>query len=111
MAKRDKYRTHIENLIKEYSRCKPSYGDIEAQMIFDREHDHYQLVNIGWHDHKRIRGCVLHIDIKESKIWIPHDGTEDGIANDFVALGVPKEDIVLAYHIQYRRQHTGFAVS
>jgi hypothetical protein len=54
---------------------------------------------------------VLHIDIKNGKIWIQHDGTEDGIANEFVALGVPKEDIVLAYHIQYRRKHTGFAVS
>lgn len=43
-------------------------------------------------------GCVLHLDIKNSKIWIQHDGTEIGIANELVKLGVPKEDIVLAFH-------------
>jgi hypothetical protein len=45
-----------------------------------------------------IHGCVLHLDIKKGKIWIQHDGTEVGIANELVNLGVPKEDIVLAFH-------------
>jgi len=110
MAKLDEYRNHIEKLIKEYGNYKPSYGDIEVQMLFDREHDHYQLANIGWHEHRRIRGCVLHLDIKNDKIWIQHDGTEVGIAHELVTLGVPKEDIVLAYHAPYMRKHTGFAV-
>ena len=111
MANLDQYRTDIENVIKEYSQYKPSYGEVEVQIIFDREHDHYQLANVGWHGYKRIRGCVLHIDIKDGKIWIQHDGTEVGIANELTALGVPKEEIVLAYHAASRRKHTGFAVS
>jgi hypothetical protein len=32
------------------------------------------------------------------------------MANELVALGVPKEDIVLAFHAPYKRQYTGFAV-
>jgi hypothetical protein len=57
----------------------------------------------------KARGCVLHFDIKSGKIWIQHDGTEDSIADELVALGVPKNDIVLAYHAPYNRQFTEFA--
>lgn len=65
-------------------------------MIIDKENHHYQLVNVGWNNDRRIRGCVLHIDIKDGKIWIQHDGTETGIANELIELGVLKDDIVLA---------------
>jgi len=94
----------------EYAQYKPSYGDIEVQAILDAENDHYQLVNVGWNGNRRIHGCVLHIDIKNGKIWIQHDGTENGIADELTRLGVPKEQIVLAFHSLYKRQFTGFAV-
>jgi len=110
MANVAEYRTHIENLIKKYSHYKSSYGDMETELVFDREHNHYMLVNIGWYDDERISGCVLHIDIKDGKIWIQQDGTEEGITNELVTKGIPKEDIVLAYHAPYMRKHTGFAV-
>jgi len=97
MANVAKYQTHIENLLKEYSHYKPSYGDMETELVFDREHNHYMLVNVGWHDDERVSGCVLHLDIKGNKI-------------ELVTKGVPKEDIVLAYHAPYMRKHTGFAV-
>jgi predicted RNA-binding protein len=111
MAKLEQYRAYVQQLIKKYGAYKPSYGDIEVEIIFDTERDHYELLNIGWHDNKRIRGNVLHIDLKNNKIWIQHDGTEKGIANELVALGVPREDIVLAFHAPYKRQFTGFAVN
>lgn len=76
----------------------------------NREQDHYQLLNVGWHGNRRVRGCVLQIDIKNEKIWIQHDGTEIGVANELVEWGVPKEDIILAYHAPYKRQYTGFGV-
>jgi hypothetical protein len=52
---------------------------------------------------------VLHIDIKRDKIWIQHDGTEGGLAGRLVEAGVPKEDIVLAFHAPYKRRFTEFA--
>ncbi len=106
----EKYRTCVEQIIKEYGHYKPSYGDIEVQILFDREHNHYQLNSVGWNKDQRIHGCVLHLDIKNNKIWIQYDGTEDGIADELVALGIPKEDIVLGFHPAYKRQYTGFAV-
>lgn len=42
---------------------------------------------------------------------IQYDGTEIGFADELVKLGVPREDIVLAYHSPFMRQFDGFAVS
>jgi hypothetical protein len=73
--------------------------------------DHYQLVHAGWHKQHRKYGCLIHMDIKDGKIWVQHDGTESGVANELVELGVSKEDIVLAYHPPYKRAYTTFAVA
>ena len=110
MAKVEEYRQHIQNLLKEFASHKSASEDVESQTIFDTEGDHYQLVNAGWHNKRRVYGCVLHLDIKDGKIWIQHDGTEIGIANQLVELGVSKSDIVLAFHSPFKRQFTEFAV-
>ena len=50
------------------------------------------------------------MDIKDGKVWIQHDGTEDGIAEELVEAGVPREHIVLAFHPPDVRKHTPYAV-
>ncbi|HLP88012.1 MAG TPA: XisI protein [Nostocaceae cyanobacterium] len=108
MATIDKYREYIKNLLTE--RAKLNWDNrIQAQTIFDTERDHYQLVKVGWRDSKRFYGVVLHIDIIDGKIWIQQDGTEVGIANELVDLGVPKQDIVLGFDPPKFRDCTGFA--
>lgn len=44
-------------------------------------------------------------------LWIQLDGTEDGIAGDLLAAGIPKDRIVLGFKSPDSRQHTGFAVA
>ena len=104
------YRTFIEQILREYGQYKPNYGEVDLQLVLDRERDHYHLMSVGWDGYERIRGSILHIDIKDGKIWIQHDGTEEGIANRFLEWGVPPQDIVLAFHAPYKRKYTGFAV-
>jgi hypothetical protein len=111
MAKVDEYRAYVQELIRRYVNQRPSSEGIETQTIFDTERDHYLLANVGWYNNRRVYGCVLHIDIKDSKVWIQYNGTEHAVADELVALGVPKEDIVLGFHSPYKRQFTGFAVS
>ncbi|RAM50617.1 MAG: XisI protein [Hapalosiphonaceae cyanobacterium JJU2] len=111
MEKIEQYRTYIQHLLIEYAKGSPSDDEVETELIFDTERDHYQVVYTGWKNRHSMYGCVLHLDIKNHKIWIQHDGTEIGIANELVKLGVPKEDIVLAFHEPLVRQYTGFAVS
>lgn len=110
MANLEEYRNYIKQLLTAYSQYEKSESEVEAQTIFDTEHDHYQLVYVGWTNKRRVYGCVLHLDIKNGKIWIQHNGTEANIADELVALGVAKQDIVLGFHAPYKRQFTDFAV-
>ncbi|MEA5534593.1 XisI protein [Crocosphaera sp. XPORK-15E] len=110
MEKLEQYRNYVQQVITEYAQLSSAKDEIEQQLIFDISGDHYQLMYVGWKNRRRQHGCVLHLDIKNGKIWIQHDGTEIGIADELVKLGVPKEDIVLAFHEPLLRQYTGFAV-
>lgn len=111
MEKIIQYRQYIKQLLSDYASESPSDEDVEAALIFDSDHDHYQVVYTGWKNSQPMYGCVLHMSIKNLKIWIHHDGTEIGFANELVKLGVPKTDIVLAFQEPAVRQYTDFAVS
>lgn len=105
------YRETIRKLIQEYAQYKPSRGDVQIEMIFDEANDHYELIYSGWNGPYRIHGSVVHLDIRNEKIWIQYDGTEDGIANDLVKAGIPHDRIVLAFKSPSLRRHTDFAVA
>ncbi|WP_224409850.1 element excision factor XisI family protein [Oscillatoria salina] len=47
----------------------------------------------------------------DGKIWIHRDGTEEGVASEFLNAGIPKERIVLAFKSPSVRKHTGFAIA
>ena len=112
MDKLNSYRQIVKDILTEYAQIPPTYGEIVRQTVFDQERDHYQLVNTGWENRRRIYGCLIHIDIQEDgKIWIQYDGTEVGVANQLVEKGIPKEQIVLAYQSDYMRKLSDFAVS
>jgi XisI protein len=109
MAAINEYRRYIQQLLIEHAKLVWD-NRIEAEIIFDTERDRYQLVYVGWRDSKRVYGVVLHVDIIDGKIWVQQDGTEVGIANKLVELGVSKEDIVLGIDPPKMRQYTDFAV-
>ncbi|MGF1535086.1 MAG: XisI protein [Elainellaceae cyanobacterium] len=109
MDKLDQYRQWIQQLLTTHSRHELAYGDLEQFTILDSHNDHYQLSTVGWDGDRRIFSCLIHIDIKGDKIWIQHDGTEVGVANELVALGVLKQSIVLGFHDPNARRLTEFA--
>jgi hypothetical protein len=111
LEKLQTYRTLIKQLLEQYAAYKPSYGDIEIQTVFDTEHDHYQIVAIGWDKKERIYGCSIHLDIKNEKIWIQINNTELDIGQDLVERGIPKEDIVIGFQPPYLRQISGYAIA
>ena len=107
------YRQSIQTLITEYAEVRNSVkDDVEAEIIFDEKRDRYQLIYIGWdYDNKRrIFGPVLHFDIKDGKIWIQWNGTEDDVAEKLVGMGVAKENIVIGFHPPSLRKYTEYAI-
>lgn len=110
MDKLDLYRQLIQQSLEKRAKLRSKNDPVESQTVFDTQNDRYLLINVGWkNSNTRIYGCVLHVDIREGKIWVQHDGTEDAIADQLVTLGVSKQDIVLAYHAPYVRQYTEYA--
>ncbi|MDZ8029679.1 XisI protein [Nostoc sp. DedSLP04] len=105
------YRKIIEKILTEYAQLPYAHGELERQLIIDENANHYLLLTLGWENKQRVHGCLVHIDIINDKIWIQRDGTEDGIANEFVSVGIPKDRIVLAFQPTEVRKYTDFAAT
>ncbi len=69
------------------------------------------LIVQGWQGVKRIHQCAAHVEIIDGKIWIQHDGTEDGLARHLENSGVPKDKIVLGFYETEARAFTEYAVT
>ncbi|MBD2414499.1 XisI protein [Nostoc calcicola FACHB-389] len=110
MDKLNLYRKYVEDLLTKYASYSSSEPDVEAQLVFDRERDHYQLTYIGWEKHRRIYGVAIHIDIKDSKVWLQHNGTEVELGEELAQMGIPKQDIVIGFHSPSKRRFTEYAV-
>ena len=50
----DRYREIVRRLIEEYASYKPAYGDIRTEAVVDRERDHYEVIQVGWHGDRRV---------------------------------------------------------
>ena len=100
----------VETLLCETARF---YGAKKERTltVFDRERGNYLLVDEGWDGYQRIHRTWLHVELRGGKFWIHRDGTQDGIADDLVSAGVPKERIVLAFQHQTRRERGEFATA
>ena len=107
----NKYREIITQVLAEYAKLPYAYGDLERRFVISEDHNTYLLLTLGWQQDQRVHGCLIHVEIKNHKIWIQRDGTEDGITDELVAAGIPKKEIVLAFHPPEVRQYTEFAVS
>lgn len=104
------YQQVVQQLLMGYAESKPAYGEIEVETIFDTQRDRYQIVHLGWQHQRWVHNCVIHLDIRQDKVWIFYNSTEHDIAADLVNLGVPKHDIVLGFHPPFMREMSDYAV-
>ncbi|MDB9516928.1 XisI protein [Roseofilum reptotaenium CS-1145] len=107
------YQTLIKNILTEYDRISAQVPDLDIDevLMFDDERNQYLWFNIGWKDGRRIKAVSVYVRVKNEKIYIEEDWTEEGIATELLREGVPKEDIVLAFHSPETRKFTEFAIA
>lgn len=113
MDKLTDYPKLIKRILTEYVELsnRRSDRDIETFLIVDEQKGHYIWMNLGWQHSERIAAMTVYVRIRDHKFWVEEDWTENGIVADLVQAGVPKEDIVLAFHEPKMRQYTDFAVA
>lgn len=100
---------HLSTL-EALSRQQPRAG-VETVCVFDETRDEYLLINTGWENARRVDGATLHVRIRNGKIWVEEDWTEEGIAEFLAREGVPREDIVLGFQPPSVRPDTDYAVA
>ncbi len=115
MDKLAKYRDYIKTLLTRYTSDDISDNEVEVQLILDTERDHYQWMNVGWEKLNRVYRCIMHFDIhfdiKDGKIWLQQNLTDQNPGEELVEMGVPREDIVLGLQPPYKRQYTDYGVA
>jgi hypothetical protein len=68
-------------------------------------------MNVGWEHLTRIYQTIIHIDIKDGKIWLHQNLTDQNSAEELVEMGVPREDIIWGLQPPYKRQYTDYGVA
>lgn len=113
MEKMKGYREIAKAVMSEFddSSAAQSPSGIDDIIVMDEARGHYQVLRWGWDKGHRAKWMVLYFRLKNGKFWIEQDMTEDGIATRLLEAGVPKEDIVLAFHEPEMRQYTEFAAA
>jgi hypothetical protein len=104
------YGAIIEKILREYAAIAYSHGQINRRVVIDADGNQFFLVIEGWDGDRRIHGFLIHVELRDDKVWVQRDGTEDGITDELLAAGIPKNQIVLAFQPPYVRQHTEYAV-
>ncbi|MBD2776107.1 XisI protein [Iningainema tapete] len=100
MDRLSNYRILIKKILTEYHNWASgsSKEDHENSLVFDEDNDQYLWLHMGWQGKKRIKGINIHVRIKNEKVWIEEDWTEEGIATELVKAGIGTSDIVLAFY-------------
>jgi len=110
MATVTDYPVCIKQVLRAHQQFRSIPNDsVQAQVLFDDEHQNYMLLDLGWQGKRYIHSPVIHLEIVAGKVWIRCNYTEFAIADELIAAGIPREDIVLGFQHPTVRPYTGFA--
>lgn len=76
---------------------------VKRQLIVNKEANHFVLMAFGWAQSRYVHQCLIHLELKDNKIWIHEDLTDPGIFDVLLENGVPARDIVLGYVSEIER--------
>ncbi len=115
MDRLKQYRTILKEVLNAYAANEIAQihkpDDMQMRLIMDTENDHYQALYAGWHNDQQIFSVVFHFDIIDNKIWVQRNISDYDIIGDIEQKGVPKSDIVLAFHAPAMRNFTEYATA
>jgi hypothetical protein len=111
MDRVETYRDIIKRVMRELVDYIPEEEGIRTELLLDDTNGHYQVLQVGWKDRRRIHGTLFHVDLIGEKVYVEHDGTDLALVDDLLKAGIPKHDIVMGFHPPGQRKYTEFAVS
>lgn len=104
-------REAIRNVFAEWEKLPRMPSDWKIVSVQDALQDRYTLQHVSWAKDRYDTRLLAYLEIRDGKIWILTDNTEEGIASELVAEGIPKGRIVLGFYSPILRQAGEFAVA
>ncbi len=101
----------IEEAFASWERYLERSHTLKVVPMLDDRNNQYVLHLVEDKNGAYKSNTLAHLEIKNGKIWILTDNTEEGIATDLLAAGIPKTQIVLAFYPPETRELGEFAVS
>lgn len=101
----------IKKLLETYAEYYSEDSEHLLQPVFDDVNQTYLLLDSNWYGNEYIHHTPIHVDIRNGKIWIQYDDTEEGFATDLLEAGIPAHDIVLGFRPPELRPFTEFAAA
>jgi hypothetical protein len=89
----DRYRQLVMQFLLEQCSAEGLNG-VESQPIFDPQRDRYLILSQGWRGQERVYWVVMHLELRQGKVWIQRNQTEIDIEAELITLGIPQADIV-----------------
>ncbi len=111
MAAVDIYRKIIVTLLNNMAESISVNSGIDKVVIADHASDNYMLLFVGWDHGYREMNIGVYFRIRDGKIWLEANYGPDEVAEDLVAAGVPRTDIVLGFQPDFLRPLTNYAAA
>jgi XisI protein len=114
MRKIRKNTTAILSLLNEMATLRPNDQEaLHEEVITDNKNHHYFLLWVGFYTNGSFEDKIMvHFHVKkDGKVWVLANWTEEDVAEALIKKGVLQQDIVLGFHPQSVRVHTGYAVA
>lgn len=100
----------LSELNKRASRRAANMPMVQRRLIVDAEFRYFVLMAFGWVQSRYVHQCLIHLELKDDKIWIHEDLTDPGIFEALRENGIPSHKIILGYVSELERSETVGAV-
>lgn len=112
MATVDSLRSAIARVFHSWEEYPdPALSMFRIVGVMDTAHDRYTLTHIDFDGDRYKSHLLAYLEIRDGKIWILTDNTEDGVATELVAEDIAKNEIVLGFYPPALREAGEFAVN
>lgn len=101
----------IAAVFAEWEKLPRMPSDWNIQGVCDENCDRYTLQMVDFGGDRYKSSLLAHLEIRDGKIWILTDNTDEGIGNGLLEQGVSKQQIVLAFYPPSVRAMGEFSVA
>src|SRR5579871_2637832 len=107
----DILREAIHRVFSEWEKLPRIPSDWKIVSVQDMQQDRYTLQRVSLVKDRYDTRLLAYLEIRDGKIWILTDNTEEGIASELVEEGISKHQIVLGFYPPTMREMGEFAVA